>query len=265
LQAAEFVAVSAPDVHFEGTIFRGPLSFRDANFRTVRFQDTSDTRQVCQFPPHERAWWSFRDRRAYPRIDLRGFVYERILVDKESFEILEFIEPFDVQPYRQAEKVLRGMGNASAADRIYLSQRWRTWRYHIARRRHLLLAFGELVHWALANFGVRPYRLAVYALMLMVVSTWLFAPPNAVSPKKDSGCVAHTLGPTEAVNVSLSYLLPVELPAGGCWEATRLTASCAGGYEITFLLWATATRLAGWILVPLGVAALSGLLRRIPG
>jgi hypothetical protein len=157
------------------------------------------------------------------------------------------------------------MGKSTAADKVYLTQRWRTLRYHITRRHDLLRALGEVAYWALGNFGVRPYRLGVYALILIAASTWQFTKPNAVLPKKDSGCEAHKLSGAEALGVSVTYFLPVDVPMGACWEPTRNPAIQIGGNQITFLVWASLLRLTGWIVVPLGVAAVGGLLRRDPG
>ena len=261
-ESADFVGAAAPDIHFEGTQFLGAVNFRDAYFKTVRFQDAENPAGVCTFPPFKTWWSKIWDRRPCPRIDLRGFTYDRILISREDLKIFKCIEPFDVQPYRQAEKVFRGMGDPRTSDRIYLMQRWRTLRHHLSEPRYFLRALGELIYWGLGNFGVRPYRLGLYALLLITLSTWQFTRPGAVSPKKDTTCKAHTLNRDEALSVSIAYFLPVEVPTGACWEATRNEAVQVGGAEITFLLWATLLRLAGWIVVPLGVAALGGLLRR---
>jgi len=129
-------------------------------------------------------------------------------------------------------------------------------------KQHLLRGVGDLLYCALANFGVRPYRLAVYALVLITLSMFQFAKPNAVLPKKESDCTAHMLTAQEALGVSVTYFLPVDVPVGSCWQATRNAAVRVGNKEISFLLWATILRMAGWILVPLGVASLGGLLRR---
>jgi hypothetical protein len=256
--SAEFAAVSAPDIHFEETEFRGDVRFRDASIKTLRFQDAENEKDVCRFPHVKRA----ADGRWSPRIDLRGLAYDRMIISREGIRVLESIEPFDIQPYRQAEKVFRTMGDSSSADRVYLMQRRRTLLYHLKRPRHWLKAFGELLYWAAANFGIRPYRLAVYTLILITVSTYLFMQPGAVAAKKDTSCVGHQLHAAEAFGVSVAYFLPVEVPTGSCWEATRERAIPVGNHEISFLLWATVLRLSGWIVVPLGVAALSGLLRR---
>jgi len=266
MDSAEFVGASGSDIHFEGTEFGGNLSFRDANFKTVRFQDSENPGKACKFPSHKKWWYTrfSRDPASHPKIDLRGFCYERIFIDRETFfEILRITEPFELQPFRQAEKVLRSMGKDRDADKVYLAQRWRTLRYHLMRpKQHLLRGVGDLLYCALANFGVRPYRLAVYALVLITLSMFQFAKPNAVLPKKESDCTAHMLTAQEALGVSVTYFLPVDVPVGSCWQATRNAAVRVGNKEISFLLWATILRMAGWILVPLGVASLGGLLRR---
>ena len=262
MDPAEFVGAAAPDVHFEECEFHGALSLRDANFKTARFQDVENPSHVCVFPRQPIRWWNLRDRHAYPRIDLRGFVYDRVLISPQGIDILRTIEPFDIQPYRQAEKVFRGMGDAVSADRVYLTQRWRTLRYHLLRPRHFLRALSELAYWVLANFGVRPYRLGIYALILITLATCQFTRLGSVAAKKDTACQTHKLNPSEALSLSIAYFLPVDVPAGDCWEATHNTAVQIGGIEVSFLAGATLLRLAGWVVVPLGVAALGGLMRR---
>jgi len=81
----------------------------------------------------------------------------------------------------------------------------------------------------------------------------LLAPPDGVVPrdtKLQKSDPTH-LGGTEAFAVSVNRFLPVEVPVGSDWTPTGIAA-----------IYATVHHLAGWILVPLGIAALTGLLHR---
>lgn len=247
-------AKASADVHFEGAQFRGDTSFRDANFKVVYFGDSvrknSPRGETPQFD-------------GGAKLDLRGFSYDRIFL--AWGEALDLLEPYDVQPYRQMERAFRTIGKDRDADKVYLKQRRRALWYDCQHPTRWLLAAGGLLYWVLARFGVRPLRLAVIPLVMVGYSAFVFSLPNAVKLKKDSDCVQHTLSWSEAFSVSLSYFLPVEVPVGACWQATNETFQPAPiSAQIRFVLWATLLKLSGWILVPLGVAALGGFLRRDP-
>jgi len=246
-------ATAAQDVEFHSARFSGDLCFRDATFKTVYFQDTltETATDAGQFrPPGEGT------------LDLRGFTYDRILVGWK--DALRILEPYDVQPYRAMEKAIRTIGKDRDADGVYLLQRERALKYdwsHLGERG--LLAIAGALYWCL-RFGVRPLRLAVIPLVLLIFSIAIFHQRSAVVAKKDSPCVTHTLDYLEAFGVSVNFLLPVELPVAGCWQATPLPAFHFGEGSVSFSLWGTWLKITGWIFVPLGVAALSGLLRRDP-
>ncbi len=255
---ASFIGAKASaDVHFEEARFSGDVSFRDSEFKIVYFRESvvqnTPEGEVRQFPLPG----------AVRKLDLRGFSYERIFL--AWGEALDILQPYDVQPYRQMERAFRMIGRDRDADKVYLKQRRRALWYDCRHPMRWLLAAGGLLYWGLARFGARPLRLAVIPLLLVVYSTFVFSLPQAVVPKKDSGCVAHRLNWKEASGVSLSYFLPVEVPVGACWQATNQTfrlAPCR--VSLSFLVWATVLRILGWLFVPLGLAALGGFLRRDP-
>jgi hypothetical protein len=251
-----FRGATARDIEFREAHFsRGRISFQDANFKIVYFQDAVGKNALVaetqQFPT-----------RGSGELDLRGFSYDRIFVPWR--DALNILEPYDVQPYRQMEKAFRVMGNDRDADSVYLKQRWRALRIHLKPPRRYLSAAGELIYGIVARFGVRPWRLAAISIVLVASSVCVFHQPSAVTPAKDSGCIGHTLSKGEALGVSLSYFLPVQVPMAACWVASRETAVAPFGESISFALWASILKRLGWIFVPLGVAALGGLLRRDP-
>jgi len=53
--------------------------------------------------------------------------------------------------------------------------------------------------------------------------------------------------------VSVRHFLPVEIPAGARWKPRS---------NSVFEVFATLLKLAGWILVPVGLAGLTGILKR---
>jgi hypothetical protein len=58
--------------------------------------------------------------------------------------------------------------------------------------------------------------------------------------------------------VSVHQFLPVDIPSGTDWKPTGKRVM----YVIPVHLFASILKIAGWIFVPLGVAAVTGLLRR---
>ena len=79
---------------------------------------------------------------------------------------------------------------------------------------------------------------------------------SAVQPSFMTGAQISHL---EAFWVSLNIFLPIEIPSGANWKASSLIIPYFG---IKFTTFATFLNLAGWILVPVGVAGISGLLKR---
>ena len=121
-----------------------------------------------------------------------------------------------------------------------------------------------MLWWGLAHYGVRPYRLLGFALLLIASGTLVFHQPGAVELKTPGSRDAYhsdqkggaprcpkvlTIG--ESVRFSLRNFLPVELP---------LLEDCqaAPGYCSDF---AALLKVFGWIIVPVGVAALAGFLQ----
>jgi hypothetical protein len=250
-------AKASADVHFEEARFSGDISFRDCDFNVVYFRESV----VKNTPAGEARQFLLPN--ANTKLDLRGFSYGRIFLAWN--EALNVLQPYDVQPYRQMEQAFGIIGKDRDADKVYLKQRRRALWYDCRHPKRWLLAGGGLLYWGLARFGARPLRLAVIPLFLVVYSTFVFSLPQAVAPKKDTGCIQHNLSWKEASGVSLSYFLPVEVPVSVCWQATSGTFRLVPlSVSLSFLVWAKVLRILGWIFVPLGLAALGGFLRRDP-
>jgi hypothetical protein len=200
-------------------------------------------------------------------VDLRGFTYERISVDLS--DLLPLLTPFDRQPYSQLESALRKVGDDQRARGVYLRRRR-------AERRHKLHT-GRPFAWALdwlykltANYGIRPLRLIFFALALVLVGANLFEQEGALKPVKDQGTTRCSIEFSEGVAVSVHYFLPMEVPAGsGCAPSSARSPFTVqfGSWSHTFWLspswYATTLRIVGAVLIGIGLAAVTGLLRRI--
>lgn len=242
------------DARFEDSAFLGKTSFRETSFRVVYFSANGRVK-VCE---EEREQFQ-------GTLDLRGCKYDRIRVSWPSF--LSHLEPYDRQPYVQLEKAHRQAGQDEQADQVYLERR----RVERAMKKRLAW-FLDWIYWRGANYGVRPLRLLLFAVLLVGWGVFIFRFPGAVRDKTPAA--SNAAGST-----------PAAQRAAGCpkqlrfWEATRLSArefmpvdlpllkDCEASDERRFRLrfsdWAALLKITGWIIVPVGIAALTGLLRRV--
>lgn len=238
------------DAHFEDVCFMGAGRFRETSFRVLYFSVSGKTGNQDQFQGP---------------VDLRGCTYERIQVNWKS--LLKRMEPYDRQPYTQLEKVFRAVGEDREADKVYLKRR-RVERKKKWQRGQFGSWVADALYALIARYGVRPYQLIGIPLLLLFLGMFFFSLPGAVKPK-DENSVCRLASPMqasrwEAFAVGLHQFLPVEVPMGSqCIpspdpvEVWMLRFKMSPSTFATFFL-----RLPGWILVPLGIAALTGLLRR---
>lgn len=221
------------------------------------------------------------------RVNLKGCTYTAL--DGSWKNLLTRLEPFDRQPYSELERVLRQAGHEREAGEVYLTRRRREGKQAIRdlRQRGLanrLTALAQVlshgVQWGVFRYGVRPFRLFVGTALIVALGAWVFSQPGAVverdapaaqrpagrrapeppaAPARDY--TTQPLSAAESFGYSLRLFIPiVELPVGARWLPSPLAR--AGRTRLTVEAYASVHRLAGAILVPLGVAALTGLLVR---
>jgi uncharacterized protein YjbI with pentapeptide repeats len=164
-----------------------------------------------------------------------------------------------------------------------------------ARResRGRLSHLSDLLQQILFNYGIRPFRLLWISLAVILLGSFIFnlegavvlkekekgiSPQGSVSanaaaplnpapanpaPDKPAPERTENLDFTQALGVSFNQFIPiVEIPSGSSWKpSTRLLPGISAGI-FSFSFYGTLHRLAGAILVPLGVAALAGILQR---
>ena len=254
------------DVHFEGAIFRPDFSFREASFRVVSFSPDGKVGGDNQFQGP---------------LDLTGLTYDRIQVDWQGLLIKADGKSritFDLQSYNQLEKTFRLIGKDREADRIYLErcrvERREKWNRGKGVRK--VGWVGSALYGAIANYGVRPVRLAIYSFVLVVVGAIVFSQPGAVKPSKEETSETHQQSALFPANtseapqpaklsllgglaVSVHQFLPVDIPSGTGWKPSGKRFI----YVIPSHAYASLLKIAGWIFVPLGVAAVTGVLRRV--
>ncbi|WP_454649052.1 pentapeptide repeat-containing protein [Bradyrhizobium liaoningense] len=250
----------AGDARFRNVTFRSGLSLKDCAFSSLQL-------------PLEHS--------ALPdAIDMRGCTYRRISVDVAN--LLKTtrgqprLRPYDRQPYSELERGIRAQGDDRRANDVHLM--WRS------AERKAYFAGGRWGSWVaswiykiVANYGVRPYQLAVVSAALIVAGTIFFQQPGTLRLKdvpKDANvqfAVTYPASRREAMLVALQQFLPFSISIGDVLLPTTkpviLQATLWSRpieFEVTSAEVASTLKILGWILVPLGVAGLSGVLRRRP-
>jgi hypothetical protein len=245
------------DSYFEGTTFINDVSFRNTSLRTFIFEEL--------------------EAKFHAKIDLRGCIYDSILPVSFWEQLMEHLSPYDRQPFAQLEETFRRAGKDTLADDVYYKQKCREFRednkirkLDDIRIRKLGAWLMDRFLWLLTGYGVRLRRLVVAIALILLVGAFIFHLEGAVVPNPDiqmtpvlGSQVAPSFSYTEAFWVSLNTFLPVGIPSGADWKPSSESIVVLGiVLAIKFTTFATLLNLAGWILVPVGVAGISGLLKR---
>lgn len=198
-------------------------------------------------------------------LDLRGCTFQSFEGDYR--QLLEKQEPkaFSRDPFLQIEKYYAGTGDEAQAREIFYKGRCAL--HEAAKRRETTgiewspwKRRGDgLLKW-LVGYGVRSERLLAPFLLFLLLGTFVFwsnkalalppgkaTPPSASLPTDSADRLVHRLG------YSLDLFLPiVDLQFVGDWRPRPLWSQ---DYAIVHIA-------VGWLLVPLLVASLSGILRK---
>lgn len=248
------------DARFDSAKFTGAFDLREAILVSLYLASDSDPATESALLPS--------------RIGLVGCRYEQVLLEHphnllmRDGKRLRLLEGYDRQPFTQLENSLRRAGNDRAADRIYLAGR--------RAERQLKPPVSRLFDWvygALVNYGVKPWRLACLALLSVSLGAWFFSHPGTVQVKEKEQRTQSPYPITwpEAINFGVAHFLPVSLPIKDQLVPTSQVVSVplpipgmapALVIRTRPALVATLLQLAGWILVPIGVAAMTGVLMR---
>jgi hypothetical protein len=242
------------NARFERCLFEGPASFADASFRSLIFEKESQ-----QFAS---------------TVNLSGCKYERIVTNWKHLLFIggrSRLAPYDRAAGIQLENALRKIGEDGKATDLYL-RRKSVERREKWKKREYLPWFADLMYKAFANYGARPRALFLSAALLVAAGTFLFSYPSTVvlaQPKKGDLNSPVSWSRLKALGVSIHQFLPIDVPVGSEWKPSpellnisvanrRIVSSCI---RPTFLA-TVLLRIPGWLLVPLGVASLAGVLRR---
>jgi len=272
--------------HFETTVFKKDASFNETSFGTVDFAQTG-----AVMPKHEEASDSAQtkkdkapnDKKAQAqfqgRLDLRGSAYRRIQIHWQSALRMRDGTPRlmgnDQQPYTELEKFLRDTGDGDGGDGVSLD-------WHRVKRQEMfhsskLKWLFDCISWFLTNYGVAPARLLDLSAILLILGMLIFSLPGAVTGGEgklqpaEPSAIGKDIGLNhwDAFALSLHEFLPLDVPFGSRWTP---------GNEPVCLTWrlgkrvlnvvtmrpstcATLLKISGYILVPLQILIVNGLIR----
>jgi len=274
-------------VVFKHVQFKKKVSFRDARFGSLEFGAPVDQNQEIRF---------------YNGADLSGFSYSLTNQDDGKVLLDALKTSKGRQPYFFLERSLRSTGNDEIADDVYLQLKNNEGKRilpetkdHFKAKRFLqgivglLKKFFDTGYWLIANYGVRPFRLLLFSVLMIALGVWVFSRPGAVVPKEqpkeampdftvsrsgtDNSLVVKEvtsqakpsptpINPTQALGVSLNQFIPiVEIPSGDLWKPSEKLIWSSIPW-ISYAAYGTIHRLAGALLLPLGIAWLTGFLHR---
>jgi len=206
-------------------------------------------------------------------INLGGLNYDYIECDIDN--VLNSFGLYDRQPYVLLEKSVRSTGQDREADNIYyvarIQEGLQLWEKVFRQReyRHLPRAISNQFQKLIFRYGIRPYRLIIYSAFVLVLGSLIFAREGSVmhKDKKDRGNnedASLQLAKSDAFNVSLRQFVPLlELPIATDYvPSDRPAPSLLGKLKISYAGYATIHRIFGFLLIPLGLASLTGMIQR---
>jgi hypothetical protein len=236
---------------FTDVVFFKNVDFLNASFGTLFFSKYNSGDMNNQFNG---------------RIDLRGCTYNRFEPISVWEQLMEHLYPYHRQPYTQLENTLLLIGEDQLAKKVYYKRKCTE--FSIFKKRNPLIWLGDRFLWLLTGYGVKLWRLLLAIVLILAIGTLIFQLKGAVEPnnfqqmlsafKSNTETRIYSIGVLESFWVTLKLFLPIPIAAGATW----LPSSEVLFGIVSFTAIATFLQLAGWILVPLAVAGLSGWLKR---
>ncbi len=247
-------AKSNSDLHLENTQFKQKVDFVNSSFKTIFF-----------------------DKEVEPEfkggVDLRGCTYDRIEPVKHWKNIVKRIEPYDRQPFSQLEATVRSSGDDRLADKIYIEREKRRVDW-LKKKKNPGWRFESAKSWffgILTGYGVQTWRILVCILVLQALGTFfVFQNEGAVQPKdtKRPPFEATSLPLGNSAYFTLDMILPISIQTRSGWEPSYKfwwkfgEDQAQGTIGIRYVDIAAFFNLCGWILVPVGIGGITGLLKR---
>jgi hypothetical protein len=254
LQLADFEDIEVKgDGFFRRAVFEGPAIFVDAHI--MKFFEVSESQfknkqQAANFESLEvDGQAQFRYVKFEGPYSLRDMRYEYIEANPNSWKSLMALvnnSTYSVDVYRRLETFVENQGYPDRAKETYIAQKRR-------ERRERLTGFAWLASVFLdvsVGFGKRPELALIYSLIIVLLGYFVFHNRRGMEPQK-SEYASRSYNP---VWYSLDLFVPfLSLQVENIWMP-RSDRRFARNYVYLHTL-------LGWILIPVGLAALTGIIK----
>ena len=215
-------------------------------------------------------------------VNAEGFQFQRISLPKQSFRgFLARTEPFQKSTYVFFEQWLRSRGNRRKANQVYRDMRYKDRREGLGIGSRL----GDCFLSVTIGYGTRSYPLLIFFLLTMALSVSLFSSPRSVE-RVVVMTAQETMYPsvetrpsvfpqnwclTDAFWVAVRVNLPMlSFATDSRWEPSGepilLPSFEINDYQVQFVstyrTYALIVSMLSWIIVPLFLIGISGVVKR---
>jgi len=223
----------------------------NAALEQVTIQENADWRDSSfqALNLHEVTWPANKD-----EVWLEGLTYKAIYAGDEASDwekLLAWVQGsrFNTQNYSELEAYFARCGHRDRADKVFIWGKRRAWGQ---RRGWSPAKWGILVLWDwLAGYGRKPGRVVLVGLALFLLGAWIYDPGRIPTPDALNNLGLASDNWLQSLALRGIYSLYGLLSAIPGW-AGQLELKPADFYPAIFL-WVQ--RLCGWILIPIGLAA----------
>lgn len=266
--------------HFETCMFKKDASFNDTSFGTVDFAKSGQiTPKDAGVDNSAQTKENGAEDQFQGPLDLRGSTYRRIQIHWQSAlrmpDGTSRLVGNDQQPYSELEKFLRDAGDDGGGDGVFLE-------WHRVKRQGMFQSSKlnwllDCIPWFLTDYGITPARLLNLSAILLIVGMLVFSLPGAVAGGEEKRRPAETsevgkdirLNHWDAFALSVHEFLPLDVPFGSRWIpgnkpvrlSLRFRQRVLNLVTIRPSTCATLLKISGYILVPLQILIINGLIR----
>ena len=164
--------------------------------------------------------------------------------ESQAMQLLKLIDSsqhYSPQPYLELEKFLRNHGSPDDADTTYVHMRTKQ-----TRQEYWAMQPFDWTLYLLVGFGKAPWHSVIPALLLVVIGACFF--PRIAMDHDDDKCTDEWYN---RVWYSLDLLSPIDLGVSKKWRPK----------DSRLRNYAQFHRVAGWILIPLIAATITGIIK----
>jgi len=230
---------------FHETVFNGTTDFADAQINgkfeanLAQFNATDTLVSFLNLKTGPAEFYGAKFKGGY-LVD--GFDYRDLKAD-DATNFLNRAQ-FSQDAYGKLESMLIREGNEGAANQVYIAQKWRE-----RERLSPPAKIGNILLYVLVGYGRRPWLAFIWGALFVGIGCMVFRRREMEPQKAEYAARRYS-----AFWYSLDQFLPfVDLQAAGVWQP-RPESRWARRY-VPF------HTLLGWILIPIGLAAISGLIK----